>query len=103
MQKIKLTKIQADKVSQILIEENRLKQEYQKVTNRKTDLVELILDAQGLTVEELAGIKSYNFSGGEGGDMFIELIKEKTLNVPMAKSENEEKKEVKQSPPKKKK
>ena len=98
MKKIKLTQVQADKVSQLLIEENRLKQEFQKVTGRKTDMVELVLDAQGLSVDELSKIKSYNFSGGEDGSMFIELV-EVGDQTPPAKQELE----GEQSPPNKKK
>lgn len=74
MQKLKLSQIQTDKIQQILIEENKLKGEYEKLTNRKNDMVELILDAQAMTPEQLSKIKSYSFVGGDNGEMYIQLV-----------------------------
>ena len=37
MQKLKLSKIQADKIQQTLIEENKIKAEYEKLLSKKND------------------------------------------------------------------
>jgi hypothetical protein len=87
MKKFKLSTIQADKVSQILIEENRLKNEYKKVVDRKNDMVEMILDAQGQTAEQMAAVGSYNFTGDEEGGMYLEIAPVSTeVTTPTAKA-----------------